>query len=286
MKTKITALALGLGILFTSCSNDDDENQMPQYEIQLKNNATLGKILTDKDGRTLYYFANDFDGKNSCTGGCEAVWPVFNTENLTQDKVSEGLNITDFATTTTTSGKKQATYKGHPLYYFAPKVNDVNTPEAAGEVKGEGVNNVWYVVKPDYTIKLTNAQFVGHDGKNYTSTYTEGTGKTAYFTDGKGLTLYTFKNDKKNKNNFTKPDFSNNNVWTIYEESQFVVPSSLDKSLFGTIDVHGKKQMTYKGWPLYYFGQDNKVMGSNKGISFPTPGIWPAAVKDINAAID
>lgn len=284
MKTKITALALGLGLLFTSCK--DDENPQPQYEVQLKTNAGLGKILTNKDGRTLYYFANDFDGKNSCTGGCEAVWPVFNMEGLAQSKLSEGLDIADFASTTTASGKRQVTYKGHPLYYYAPKVNDVNTPEAAGETKGEGVNNVWYVAKPDYTVMFTNAQLTGHDGKDYTSTYTEGTGKTLYFTDGKGLTLYTFKNDRKNKNNFTKSDFSNNNVWAIYEEDQFVPPSTLDKSLFGSITVHGRKQMTYKGWPLYYFGQDNKVMGSNKGVSFPAPGVWPVAVKDMAPAVD
>lgn len=287
MKKTIKVFALGLAALIMSCSNDDNNKKVVTVpEVQVKTNATLGKILTDKDGRTLYYHTNDFDGKNACTGGCEAIWPVFNAEGLTQSKLSEGLDIADFATTTTASGKKQLTYKGHPLYYFAPKVNEVNTPEAAGEVKGDGVLNVWYVAKPDYTIKLTNAQLIGHDGKNYTSDYEEGTGKTSYLTDGKGLTLYTFKNDRKNKNNFTREDFSNNNVWTIYEEDQFVPVSSLDKSLFGTIMVHGKKQMTYKGWPLYYFGQDNKVMGSNKGISFPAPGVWPVAVKDMDAAVE
>ncbi len=287
MKTKIMALALGLGVLFTSCSKNDGENSMPQYEVQLKSNADLGNILTDKDGRTLYYFANDFDGKNSCTGACEAIWPVFNVDSLTQGKISEGLEITDFSTITTASGRKQTTYKGHPLYYYAPKVNEVNTPETAGEVKGNGVGNVWYVAKPDYTIMLTNAQLTGNDGKNYTSEYTEGIGKTLYFTDSRGVTLYTFKNDKKNKNIFTKADFSNNNVWAVYEEDKIVVPSSLDRTLFGSINVYGKKQLTYKGWPLYYFGQDNKVMGSNKGVSFPVPGgVWPVAVKDMNAAVD
>ena len=42
------------------------------------------------------------------------------------------------------------------------------------------------------------------------------------------------------------------------------------------IDVYGKTQLTYKGWPLYYFGQDAN-RGDNKGISFPAPGVWPIA---------
>jgi hypothetical protein len=54
--------------------------------------------------------------------------------------------------------------------------------------------------------------------------------------------------------------------------------------LFGTIDVFGKKQLTYNGWPLYYFGDDEGAVGANKGVSVPKPGIWPIAAKDIAAA--
>ena len=104
---------------------------------------------------------------------------------------------------------------------------------------------------------LVNAQLVGNDGKNYTGTYTEGTGKTLYFSDALGKTLYAFVRDSFNNNNFTKSDFSNNSVWPIYETDVAVVPSYLDKTLFSSINVFGKKQLTYKGWPLYYFGQDN-----------------------------
>ncbi|MBA4140990.1 MAG: hypothetical protein H0X70_10930, partial [Segetibacter sp.] len=94
------------------------------------------------------------------------------------------------------------------------------------------------------------------------------------------LTLYGFKNDKNNKNNYTKTDFSNTPIWPIYETDKIVVPSVLDKTLFGVIDVFGKKQLTYKGWPLYYFGQDAQVRGANKGISFPAPAVWPVVGKD------
>jgi predicted lipoprotein with Yx(FWY)xxD motif len=276
--------ALGFAILsLTSCKKDSNNN-MPQpvtKEIQLKSNATLGNILVDKAGRTLYFFSNDANGQNSCGGQCEAYWPYFNVDNLSADKLGDGLSLSDFSSITTANNKKQVTYKGWPLYYFAP---DGVTQEAAGSTTGEGVNGVWFVAKPDYTIMIVNTQLVGHDGKNYKSDYTEGVGNTTYFTDGRGLTLYTFKLDSLNKNTFTKSDFSNNAVWPIYETNKIVVPSTLDKTKFGSITVFGKNQLTYKGWPLYYFGQDGNVRGSNKGISFPAPGFWPVPVINIGTA--
>jgi len=266
-----------------SCSKSDDTPQSP-VQIMLTSNATFGNILTDKDGRTLYYFANDASGESTCAGGCAMAWPAFTVDTLTADKIGTGLNFSNFGTVASTSGGTQVTYRGWPLYYYSPGGNGTDGLEAAGATDGENVGGIWFVVKPDYTIMLANAQLIGHDGKHYTSAYVEGDGKTIYFTDGNGITLYTFKNDKFNKNNFTKADFSNNGIWPVYETDQAIVPSVLDKSLFSSIDVFGKKQLTYKGWPLYYFGQDEMEMGYNKGISFPVPGIWPVPVKDAATA--
>jgi predicted lipoprotein with Yx(FWY)xxD motif len=75
--------AMSLAIIFSSCKKNDDTPPPPAKEITLTTSATLGSILTDKTGRTLYVFANDAAGANTCTGGCEAVWPVFNVDNLT-----------------------------------------------------------------------------------------------------------------------------------------------------------------------------------------------------------
>jgi predicted lipoprotein with Yx(FWY)xxD motif len=282
------AAVLLLTTVFVSCKKDDkDETPAPQENKQVKfaESATLGKYLTDKDGRTLYFFANDASGQSNCTGGCEAIWPVFFVDNLTQEQLADGLPLGGFGTITTASGKKQLTYKGWPLYYFAPSTGGVNTKEAPGQTGGEGIGGTWFVAKQDYSIMLANAQLVGNDGKNYTNTYTEGAGKTSYFTNDRGVTLYTFSKDKLNTNTFTKNDFSNNPIWPIYETDKIIVPSTLDKSLFGSITVFGKKQLTYKGWPLYFFGQDNTTRGFTKGVSVPTPGIWPVPVKDIAASL-
>lgn len=268
--------------VFTISCSKDSEPAPPEKKptILLGNSGTLGSYLTDTLGNTLYYFSNDFDGQSNCAGGCLALWPIYYAgDNLTQASLASGLDIADFGSITTPAGK-QTTYKTWPLYYYAPAVGGANVREAPGETKGEAFNNVWFVAKPDYSIMLVNAQLTGNDGKMYKSDYTEGTGKTLYFSDPKGVTLYGFAVDSFNVNKFTKADFSNNTVWPIYETEDVVVPSILDKTLFTAIDVFGRKQLTYKGWPLYYFGADDMQRGLNKGVSVPTPGVWPVMVKD------
>ena len=273
-------------LLFTPSCTKQDTNPSPVLSsVQLKTSSTLGSYLADSLGYTLYYFSNDFDGNSSCTGGCIDVWPIYYAgDNLTQAKLPAGLDLTDFGTITTATGAKQTTYKTWPLYYYAPGANGTNTRESAGETKGEGVGSVWFVAKPDYSIMLVNAQLVGKDGKAYKSDFTEGTGKTLYFSDAKGVTLYGFAPDSFNVNKFTKADFSNNASWPIYQTDKIVVPSVLDTTLFGTTNVFGKTQLTYKGWPLYYFGLDSMQRGLNKGVSVPSPGVWPVIGKDIATA--
>ena len=271
--------------LAASCHKDSEPQTPPVKKptLLLGTSATLGSYLTDTLGNTLYYFSNDYNGQSNCTGGCLNVWPPYYAGEITAASLGTGLDLADFGTVTTPGGK-QTTYKSWPLYYYAPASGSTNVREKPGETKGEGVGNVWYVAKPDYTVMLVNAQLIGNDGKSYKSDYTEGTGKTIYFSDAKGVTLYGFAKDSANLNKFTKSDFSNNAVWPIYEMDKMVVPSTLDKTLFSVTTVFGKKQLSYKGWPMYYFGADSLIRGRNKGVSVPVPKVWPAMVKDAPAA--
>jgi predicted lipoprotein with Yx(FWY)xxD motif len=266
---------LGLLFIALSCSDDDTE---PAARIQLKSSSTLGNYLADVDGNTLYYFSNDAAGENTCTGACATAWPIYFEANLTADMLGDGLSIDDFSSVSSASGQ-QTTYKGWPLYYYAPG----GVREPANVTTGEGVGDIWFVAKPDYTIMLTNSQLVGMDGKSYKGDYTEGTGNVLYFVDGEGRTLYSFDFDKKNDNNYTNGDNAHDAVWPIFAQTLASVPSILDKTLFGTIDVSGQKQLTYKGWPLYYYGSDTE-RGDNKGVSVPTPGIWPVVTENVDSA--
>jgi uncharacterized surface protein with fasciclin (FAS1) repeats len=248
---------------------------VPEFDVKVAENLTYGSILTDSEGNTLYFFSNDAQGTSNCTGGCLNNWPVFYAAD---PYIPTGLNSDDFGSIDRGEGVMQTTYKGWPLYYFA---ND----NAPGAVNGEGVINKWFVAKPDYTIMLVDNQLVGNDGINYMADYTPGDQVIQYLVDAYGRTVYTWKNDRNNRNRFTASDFSNNGAWPVYEEEKIVVPSTLSTSDFSVIDVFGTSQLTYKGWPLYFFGQDN-MRGETKGVSVPQPGVWPVAVPEIATAPD
>lgn len=245
-----------------------------QPNILVAENAKLGKILTDSTGRTLYVFSRDVKKDTSfCTGGCATTWPVFYKEKLT---LGAGLVASDFGTLTRADGKKQTTYKGWPLYNYS-------VDAAPGDTKGEGVGTFWYVAKPDYAVMFLDNNLKGLDGITYTSKYVPGIERVKYFVDAYGRTLYTFTRDSSFNNNFTSADFSNNGTWPVYVEALGRVPSTVKDSLFKSIDVFGRKQLTYNGWPLYYFGRDT-LRGHNKGVSFPVPGRWPVAISTIAVA--
>ncbi|MCF8363603.1 MAG: fasciclin domain-containing protein [Prolixibacteraceae bacterium] len=249
---------------------------IPEYDVLLSNITDYGDILTDYKGNSLYFFTKDAQADASaCIGNCLDNWPVFDNGNL---YLPEGLARADFNRFERADGEMQVTYKGWPLYFFA---NDQNP----GDINGEDVINSWYLAKPDYTVMLMDNQLVGADGINYTGDYEQGDEMVQYFVDGNGNTLYAWGNDYYMRNNFTAEDLSNNGAWPVYEEDNVVAPSVLNAGDFGSIDVYGKTQITYKGWPLYYFGNDNMERGSTKGVSVPKPGVWPVAVADMMPAM-
>jgi predicted lipoprotein with Yx(FWY)xxD motif len=271
-------------LLLLSCSDDDYGNSddtiiQPPAEnsaVQLRNDANFGNVMTNSEGFTLYFFALDSKGASNCNGGCADAWPAFFAENLTLDT---GLNASEFGTITRADGEQQNTFRGWPLYLFS---NDNE-----GDINGDGAQETWYVAKPDYTVMIAKAQLVGRDVSgtetNLTSDYTPGDEDTFYMTDTEGNTLYSFINDRADTNNFTAADFSNNGVWPLFETGLQNMPSIFNSSDFGSIDVFGRQQITYKGWPLYFFGQDIQ-RGDNYGVGFPAAGVWPILNQDTQAA--
>jgi predicted lipoprotein with Yx(FWY)xxD motif len=102
--------------------------------------SSLGPILTDQNGRTLYAFTNDKGGTSSCTGQCIATWPAL----VSRQAVGTGAGADKalLSQTTRAEGTVQATYGNWPLYYY---VGDVGP----GDVDGQGVDGVWFVVGAD-----------------------------------------------------------------------------------------------------------------------------------------
>ena len=134
---------------------------------------------------------------------------------------------------------------------------------------------------------ITRAQLVGRDADgnetNLTGNYEPGDEETFYMTNAAGRTIYHFSNDSSDTNTFTNDDFSNDGVWPIVKIDVVNIPSIFDRSDFGTINVFGETQVTYKGWPLYYFGGDEN-RGENFGVGFPVAGVWPIVNTDTESA--
>ena len=212
----------------------------PGTTIQVQTAANGVSYLADSKGMTLYYYTKDADGQSACYGGCATAWPIFYSQDLS---VPSTLSVSDFGTITRTDGTKQTTYKGWPLYYWAKD-------KAAGDMTGEGVGKVWYVLGvPSYTIMLSTNAKLGN-----------------YLVDGNGEALYWYTKDSVGQSACTASCIK---AWPAFTASSLVVPSALNAADFSTITRDdGTKQVTYKGYPLYYWVNDKKrgdVTGQDVG---------------------
>ncbi|MGH8947367.1 MAG: COG4315 family predicted lipoprotein, partial [Acidimicrobiia bacterium] len=98
----------------------------------------LGSVLVDAEGFTLYIFTNDTGGTSSCNEGCIENWPAVPGDTA----VGADLDAALFGTTARDDGTEQLTVNGMPLYRYVPD-------EAPGDVNGQGVGGVWFVVGAD-----------------------------------------------------------------------------------------------------------------------------------------
>ena len=102
--------------------------------------TSLGTILVDSKGITLYDFVKDKGTTSVCYGACAALWPPLLTSG--KPVAGPGVHASLLGTTRRKDGKLEVTYRGHPLYYFV-------TDRKPGETTGQGVNQFggpWWVL--------------------------------------------------------------------------------------------------------------------------------------------
>lgn len=94
--------------------------------------SSLGKIIVDSRGRTLYLFEKDSHGRSACSGTCATYWPPVVTRG--KPVAGRGLKSSLLGTIRRANGARQVTYAGHPLYRY---VLDTK----AGQTNGEGLQD-------------------------------------------------------------------------------------------------------------------------------------------------
>ncbi len=143
MGVAVVAAACGSSGESSSATSSMGSSSTPGGAVAIGTaNGPDGTYLTGADGRALYLWLGDVNGRSKCTGQCARQWPPLIT--TTSASASDGVQASDLGTITRSDGSKQVTYKGHPLYYFA-------ADSGAGVITGQGSDSFgarWWLVAP------------------------------------------------------------------------------------------------------------------------------------------
>jgi predicted lipoprotein with Yx(FWY)xxD motif len=99
--------------------------------------SQFGAILTDAQGRTLYGFTKDTQGKSTCYKACAQAWPPVVAQ--VQPQPGQGLNPALLTAIPRQDGTMQVIYGKWPLYYFTGD-------QQAGQTNGQGSKGVWFLI--------------------------------------------------------------------------------------------------------------------------------------------
>jgi predicted lipoprotein with Yx(FWY)xxD motif len=145
MKNKILFAALFvIGLIVSACGAATPAASTKAAVVDVGQNASLGSFLVDSKGMTLYLYTKDSPNTSNCYAACATAWPPLLTSGA--PVAGSGVTATMLGTTQRTDGTTQVTYNGWPLYYW---VND----KKPGDITGENVQNVWFVITPAGTQK-------------------------------------------------------------------------------------------------------------------------------------
>ena len=126
--------------------------------------TSLGTVLTDSKGFTLYYFLPE---KNStvgaCTGGCLTVWPLLVVTGTPTAASGVTGALATVSVMVNGAAATEVTYNGWPLHTFA-------SDTAAGQTGGNGVMGQWFAAMPGTTSTSTGT----NTGSGSTPTATPG----------------------------------------------------------------------------------------------------------------
>ncbi|RSS67374.1 SCO0930 family lipoprotein [Streptomyces sp. WAC06614] len=309
--TSLAAVAIVVALTATACGGDEDKAgdaakgagtgaaapaQAPAGaevkaggQLAVRQDATLGPVLTDAAGFTLYRFDKDTakPPTSNCDGDCAKAWPPVPAADA---KAAAGTDASLLGEVVRKDGTKQLTVAGWPAYRFAKDT-------APGETKGQGVGGTWFALAPDGKKAAKTGE--GAQNGNGNGGYGSGDGYGGaggaapaalpglsvakdpklgdHVVDKNGMTVYRFKPDtawpmvsKCTGDCLAK--------WPVVEPVDKANTKGITERNYLVLDrPDGKKQQTIDCWPVYTFTGDKKPGDTNgQGVG----GTWYAVAPD------
>lgn len=110
-------------------------------KLRIERDAEYGKILVNGGGKALYLFTKEKKSRTACYGDCATAWPPYLTKG--KPVAGKGLKKKWVGSTRRTDGKRQVTYRGHPLYFYEHDTPDLILCQDVFEFGG-----LWLLVNP------------------------------------------------------------------------------------------------------------------------------------------
>ncbi|MBQ0826062.1 SCO0930 family lipoprotein [Streptomyces tagetis] len=232
---------------------------VPAGKLSVSTDAVIGKLVTDGTGHTLYRFDQDTakPPKTTCEADCATAWPPVAADDAL---AGEGIDKALLGEVTRADGTKQLTIAGWPAYRYAKD-------GAAGDVKGQGVNDKWFALAPDGKKAKAPGLSTRKDPK-----------LGEIVVDKNGMTVYRFMKDEA----WPKPVSAC--TGECLEKWPVVAPVEegdtkgvVKKNLMTFTRPDGANQQTVSCWPIYTFVGDEKPGDTNgQGVG----GTWYAVAPD------
>jgi predicted lipoprotein with Yx(FWY)xxD motif len=139
-QTQTSSVEPDSGSANSAASDPATEADVDTTALTATKSSTLGTVVTDSKGRTLYRFDNDTTNPSTshCTGACAVKWPpVIGSGQVTLN----GVDQSAASTVTRPDGSKQLTIGGWAVYEFSGD-------GGPGDVKGQGIGGTWFAITP------------------------------------------------------------------------------------------------------------------------------------------
>ena len=210
--------------------------------VRVSDHPELGEILVDGEGMTLYMFDSDerSAGASTCSGGCAEAWPPLTADGMPESGESVTAELTTFERE---DGSTQVAAAGWPLYYW-------QGDSSPGDATGQGVNDVWWVLRPDGTPVRPDA---GGQAAVEVATHDE---YGDVLVDSEGMTLYMFDNDEQGAGSSACSGGCADAWPPLAADGTPSAGDGVSAELTTFQRSDGSTQIAANGWPLYYWQND------------------------------